>query len=91
VCKIDNRRSDLLPTDLSAFVLFFKPALQWLEIFRHCAGGDIFPGRFLQHFLPIFRRALLENVIQPRPDFLGAGIVSGLRRLMQDLTGDVVV
>ena len=36
--------------------------------------------------LPFF-----QNVIQPRPDFLVAGIVTGLRRLMQDLAGDVVV
>jgi hypothetical protein len=38
---------DLFPPDLAAFVLFFQPALQWLEVFRHRAGGDIFASRFL--------------------------------------------
>jgi hypothetical protein len=38
---------DSLPADLAAFVLFFQPALQWLEVFGHRAGGNIFPGRFL--------------------------------------------
>ena len=37
----------LLPPDLPPLVLFLQPALQWLEVFGHRTGGNIFPGRFL--------------------------------------------
>jgi hypothetical protein len=80
-----------LPPDLPTFVLFLQPALQWLEVFGHRTGGDILPGRFLQNLPPVLRAALFQNIIQPRPDFLVVGIVTGLRRLMQEFAGDVVV
>ena len=37
----------LVPADLAAFVLFFEPAHQRFEVFRHRASGDVFAGRFL--------------------------------------------
>ena len=43
-----------LPADLAAFVLFFEPAHQRFEVFRRRASGDVFAGRFLQYFVPIF-------------------------------------
>jgi hypothetical protein len=38
---------ELLPADLAAFVLFFEPAHQRLEVFHHRARGDVFAGGFL--------------------------------------------
>ena len=53
----------LIPPDLPAFILFFEPALQRLEVFGHGTRGNIFPGRFFQYFAPIFRGALLQDTI----------------------------
>ena len=39
--------SELLPANLPAFVLFFEPGHQRLEIFHHRASGDVFSRRFL--------------------------------------------
>jgi hypothetical protein len=44
---ITNHSFRLLPPDLTAFILFFQPALYRLEVLRHGAAGDIFAGRFL--------------------------------------------
>src|SRR6266702_7771368 len=42
-----------LPADLAAFVLFFQPTHERLEVIGHGAGGDVFTGRFFQDFAPI--------------------------------------
>ena len=57
---------ELFPADLAAFVLFFKPAHQRLEVFHHRAGGDVFAGRFFQNFAPIFGGAFFQDVIKHR-------------------------
>jgi len=71
--------------------LSFQPAHQRFEIIHHCARGDVFARRFFQNFAPVFRATFFENVIQPCADFLVVGIITGLRRLMQNFARDVVV
>ena len=56
----------LFPADLAAFVLFFQPAHQRLEVFHHRPSGDVFPGSFLQDFAPIFGGAFFQDVIKHR-------------------------
>jgi len=55
---------DLLPADLAAFVLFFEPAHEGLEVFHHSTCRNVFAGRFLQDFAPIFGGAFFQNVIK---------------------------
>ena len=57
--ETDIAQRFLIPTNRATLVLFFQPRLQRLEIFGHRARGNIFAGRFLQDFAPIFRRAFL--------------------------------
>ncbi len=83
--------TSLIPANLAAFVLFFEPGIEWFEIFGHGAGGNIFAGRLLQDFAPIFGAAFLQNVVQPGPDLLVIGVVTGLRWLVQNFARDVVV
>ena len=71
-----NSQRHLFPADLAAFVLFFQPAHQRFEVFHHRASGDVFAGRFLQNFAPIFRAAFFQNVVQPRTDFLVIGVIT---------------
>src|SRR5580700_2830602 len=84
-------RSTSLPADLAAFVLLLQPGLQWLEVFGHRACRNVFTSRFLQNSSPIFRIPFFQNVIQPRTDFFVVGVVTGLRRLMQNFARDVIV
>ena len=49
------------------------------------------PVASFKHFAPIFRAAFFKNVIQPRADFLVVGVITRLRRLMQDFARDVIV
>src|SRR6266487_4644169 len=44
----------LFPADLAAFVLFFEPSYERFEVFHHCTRGNVFAGRLLQNFAPIF-------------------------------------
>ena len=65
--------------------------MQGFEVIGHRARRDIFTGRFLQDLSPIFGAAFPENAIEPFPDFLVIGIITGLRRLFQDFARDVIV
>ena len=56
----------LLPADLAAFVLFLKPTHQRFEVLHHRASGNVFAGRFLQDFAPIFAGAFFQDVIKHR-------------------------
>jgi hypothetical protein len=56
--------------------LFFEAAHQRLEVLHHRASRDVLGGGFFQNFAPIFRPALLQNVVQPRADVLVIGIVT---------------
>ena len=58
--RIRNRS---LPSDLPTFVLFLQPAHQRLEVIHHRVGGDVFAGRFLQNFAPVFGASFFQNVI----------------------------
>ena len=80
-----------LPTNLAALVLLLEPGHQGLEIIHHRAGRKIFAGRVLQHFSPVFGGAFFQDVFEPGADFLVAGVVTRLRRLMQNVSRDVVV
>ena len=55
-----------LPADLAAFVLFLKPTHQRFEVLHHRASGNVFAGRFLQDFAPIFDGAFFQDVIKHR-------------------------
>ena len=64
--RVEDNAIHLLPADLAAFVLFFEPAHQRFKVFHHRASGDVFAGRFLQDFAPIFGGAFFQNVIKHR-------------------------
>ena len=81
----------VLPTDLPAFVLLFEPGHQRLEIVHHRAGRKIFAGRLFEHFAPVLRASLLQNAVKPFSDFLVAGVVTRLGRLMENFARDVIV
>ena len=55
--RIRNRS---LPANLAAFVLFFQPAHQRLEIIHHCAGRDVLASGLPQDFTPVFSSTFLR-------------------------------
>src|SRR4051795_1182039 len=68
--RFGKRPSLLVPANLTAFVLFFEPGLKRLEVIRHGASRDIFAGRVLQDFAPVFGAPFPKDVIEPFPDLL---------------------
>ena len=64
--RVEDNAIHLLPADLLACVLFLKPSHQWFEVFHHRASGNVFAGRFLQDFAPIFEGAFFQDVIKHR-------------------------
>ena len=71
--------------------MFFQPAHKRFEVIHHRAGGDVLAGGLLQDLAPVFSSTFFKNVVQPRADFLVIGVITRLRRLMQNLASDVVV
>jgi len=59
--RVEDNAIHLLPADLLACVLFLKPSHQWFEVFHHRASGNVFAGRFLQDFAPIFWGAFFSG------------------------------